>query len=179
MSKQELDREMLKLQQGNETAFENIYNDTKRGLFAFLLSMTRDYHLAEDMMQTSYIRLRTTISQYRAGSNAYAWLYTIAKNVTINEINRRKRESVTDTTDDDGRFGSYDMEEADSPVTKAMNKVLSDEERQIVTLHVISGFKHREIAETLEKSLGTVLWAYNNALAKIKKELQKEGKDED
>lgn len=178
MTKQELDREMLKLQQGDENAFEIIYNDTKRGLFAFLLSLTRDYHLSEDMMQTAYIRLRTTISQYRAGSNAYAWLYTIAKNATINEINRRKRESVTDTTEDDGRFGTYSIEEEDTPVTRAMNKVLSDEERQIVTLHVISGFKHREIAEMLEKPLGTVLWAYNNALGKIKKELQKEGEDE-
>lgn len=178
MTKQELDREMLKLQQGDENAFEIIYNDTKRGLFAFLLSLTRDYHLSEDMMQTAYIRLRTTISQYRAGSNAYAWLYTIAKNATINEINRRKRESVTDTTEDDGRFGTYSIEEEDTPVTRAMNEVLSDEERQIVTLHVISGFKHREIAEMLEKPLGTVLWAYNNALGKIKKELQKEGEDE-
>ncbi len=178
MTKQELDKLMLRLQRGDESAFEQIYNDTKRGLFAFIMSICRNYQTAEDMMQTAYIRLRTTISQYRAGSNAYAWLYTIAKNVTINEINRRKRESVTDTTSDDGRFGTYDMEENDSPVTRAMNKVLNDEERQIVTLHVISGFKHREIAETLEKPLGTVLWAYNNALAKIKKELQKEGEDE-
>lgn len=178
MTKQELDREMLKLQQGDEGAFERIYNETKRGLFAFILSIARDYHLAEDMMQTSYIRLRTTISSYRAGSNAYAWLYTIAKNATLNEINRRKRESVTDTFEDEGKFGSYDMDDVDSPVTRVMNRVLNDGERQIVTLHVISGFKHREIAEMLSKPLGTVLWTYNNALSKMKKELQKEGEDE-
>ena len=39
-----------------------------------------------------------------------------------------------------------------------MNRVLNETERQIVTLHVISGFKHREIAELLEKPVGTVLW---------------------
>lgn len=59
-----------------------------------------------------------------------------------------------------------------------MNKVLGEEERQIVTLHVISGFKHREIAEMLEKPLGTELWTYNNALAKLKRELRKEKADE-
>lgn len=59
-----------------------------------------------------------------------------------------------------------------------MNKVLSDGERQIVILHVVSGFKHREIAQMLDKPLGTVLWAYNNALAKLKKELEKEKADE-
>lgn len=79
MTKQELDKLMLRLQRGDESAFEEIYNDTKRGLFAFIMSICRNYQTAEDMMQTAYIRLRTTIASYRAGSNAYAWLYTIAK----------------------------------------------------------------------------------------------------
>lgn len=178
MTKQELDKKMLLLQQGNEDAFEDIYNDTRRGLFAFILSLCKDYHLAEDMMQTAYIKLRTSIASYQAGANAYAWLYTIAKNATLNEINRRKHERATDNFEDDARWGSYDIPDSDTPVTRAMNKVLSDVERQVVTLHIISGFKHREIAEMLEKPLGTVLWSYNNALSKLKKELQKEGENE-
>ncbi len=177
MTKQELDEKMLRLQQGDESAFEDIYKDTERGLFAFILSLCRDYHLAEDMMQTTYIRLRTTISMYQAGSNAYAWLYTIAKNATLNEIMRRKRECAIEDFEDDARWGTYDIED-ESPVTRVMNRVLNNEERQIVTLHVISGFKHREIAQMMEKPLGTELWTYNNALAKIKKELQKEGENE-
>lgn len=36
MTKQELDKLMLRLQRGDESAFEEIYNDTKRGLFAFI-----------------------------------------------------------------------------------------------------------------------------------------------
>lgn len=178
MTKQELDKKMLELQQGDEGAFEEIYNETRRGLFAFIMSICRNYQLAEDMMQTAYIRLRTTISSYRAGSNAYAWLYTIAKNATINELNRRKRELATDTFAEDSRYGEYYIDEECSPVTTLMNKVLSDEERQLVTLHVISGFKHREIAEMLDKPLGTVVWAYSNALAKLKKAMQQEDDDE-
>ena len=64
-----------------------------------------------------------------------------------------------------------------SPVTSAMNKVRNEDERQIVTLHAISGFKHREIADMLDKPLGTVVWSYNNALSKLKKELQKEDEE--
>ncbi len=177
MTKQEFDKKMLRLQQGDELAFEEIYNETQRGLFSFIMSICRNYHTAEDMMQTTYIRLRTTIAQYKAGANAYAWLYTIAKNATINELNRQKREMATDVDENLYQFGTYTMGEGDSSATQAMNKVLNDIERQIVTLH-ISGFKHREIAEMLEKPLGTVLWTYNNALNKMKKELQKEGTDE-
>ena len=59
-------------------------------------------------------------------------------------------------------------------MTAVMNRVLNETERQIVTLHVISGFKHREIAELLEKPVGTVLWTYNNALGKMRKAMQRE-----
>lgn len=165
---------MLQLQQGDESAFEDIYNETKRGLFAFITSICRNYQTAEDMMQVAYIRLRTTISSYRAGSNAYAWLYTIAKNATLNELNRQKRELSTDAIEDNPNVAKYYIDEECSPVTALMDKVLGDEERQIVTLHVISGFKHREIAEMMGKPLGTVMWAYNNALAKLKRAIQRE-----
>lgn len=170
---------MLKLQQGDEKAFEKIYTETNRPLFAFLISICKNYQIAEDMMQVTYIKLRSTIASYKAGGNAYAWLYTIGKNTTLNELKRQSREIPTDMTDGDARFGSYTMEDNDSPVMKLMNKVLNDQEREIVSLHVISGFKHREIADMLEKPLGTILWAYNNALAKMKKAIEKEERNDE
>lgn len=176
MTKQEFDKLMLRMQQGDEQAFEEIYNETRRGLFAFVLSICKNYHTAEDMLQTAYIRLRTTVASYRAGGNAYAWLYTIAKNATLNEINRAKRETSVDVDEDVSVFGSYQMDESvDTSVTTVMNRVLNDYERQVVTLHAVTGFKHREIAEMLEKPLGSILWTYNNALGKLKRAMEKEG----
>lgn len=55
-------------------------------------------------------------------------------------------------------------------LTECMNR-LSDEERQIVMLHAVSGFKHREIAAILELSLPAVLSKYNRALKKLRKYL--------
>ena len=172
MTRQELDAKMLRLQRGDERAFEEIYKDTGRGLFAYIRSLCRDYHIAEDMMQITYIRLRTSIASYRAGGNPYAWLYAIARNATLNEMKKRQRELSLDPDENVSQFGSYRLDEEGSPVTEAMDKVLNETERQIVALHVISGFKHREIAEILEKPLGTVIWTYNNALAKMRRALQ-------
>lgn len=181
MTKFEFDKKMLRLQQGDENAFEEIYIETHRALFSYILSICRNYHTAEDVLQTTYIRLRTTVSLYKAGANAYAWLYTIAKNITLNEIARQKHEMATDIDQNIADFGTYTMDEDsvgdESPATKVMNKVLNDEERQVVSLR-LSGFKHREIAEMLEKPLGTILWEYNNALSKMKRELQKEAEYE-
>ena len=55
-----------------------------------------------------------------------------------------------------------------------MNRALDETERQIVTLHVLWGYKHREIAEKLEMPLGTVTSKYKISVTKMKKYL-KEG----
>ena len=49
---------------------------------------------------------------------------------------------------------------------------LSDQERQIVALHAVAGFKHREIAALLELPLSTVLAKYARAIRKLKQYLQ-------
>ena len=49
---------------------------------------------------------------------------------------------------------------------------LSDEERQIIMLHVTAGLKHREIAQLLELPLSTVLSKYRRALSKLKQKLE-------
>ena len=55
--------------------------------------------------------------------------------------------------------------------------VLSEEERQIVLLHAVSGMKHRELSELLELPLSTVLSKYARALAKLKKALTSHSKE--
>ncbi|MCQ2602684.1 MAG: RNA polymerase sigma factor [Clostridia bacterium] len=179
MDRKDLDQLMYNLQQGDESAFEKIYNETKNGLFSFILSICKNYHTAEDLMQNTYIRLRASIKSYETGANALAWIYTIAKNLTYNELNRRKREITTDFDDSTAVFGgSYEIDDKlPGPTIAIMRKVLNEQEFQIITLYLVAGFKHREIAEMLNKPIGTVLWAYRNALNKIKKELEKEGGD--
>ena len=59
-------------------------------------------------------------------------------------------------------------------VTEVMRRILSQEEQQIVTLHVLWNYKHREIAETLGCPVGTVTSKYKRAVAKLKKELKEE-----
>lgn len=171
-----LDDLMQKIQRGDEAAFEVFYNETKRGLFSFILSICKDYHSAEDLMQNTYIRVRVAADSYQAGSNVLAWLFTIAKNITLNDMNKRKREISADFDNPAIRIGGeYTMDEnLPGPVISIIKDKLNDSEKQIIALHLMAGFKHREIALMLEKPLGTVLWAYRNALNKIKSELEKE-----
>ena len=47
-------------------------------------------------------------------------------------------------------------------------KTLSGLELEVFILHVIDEFKHREIADILDKPIGTITWAYNNAVKKLR-----------
>ncbi len=170
-----LDNTMLRIARGDEVAFEELYNHTKNGLYSFILSICGDHHMAEDIMQTTYIRIRLSAKMYKAGSNTLAWIYTIAKNLTFNELNKRKREISLDFDGSSKIGGQYTIDDkVTSPLLSIIKSELSQVEAQIITLHLISGFKHREIADMLEKPLGTVLWTYKNALNKIKSKYREE-----
>ena len=171
-----LDNLMLHIARGDEVAFEELYNQTKSGLYSFILSICKNHHLAEDVMQNTYIRIRLSANMYKAGSNTLAWIYTIAKNLTLNELNKQKHEMSIDFDDKGAKIGGqYTIDDkVSSPLLNVMKKVLNESEAQITSLHLISGFKHREIAEMLDKPLGTVLWTYKNALNKIKNNYSEE-----
>lgn len=171
-----LDNLMLHIARGDEVAFEELYNQTKSGLYSFILSICKNHHLAEDVMQNTYIRIRLSANMYKAGSNTLAWIYTIAKNLTLNELNKQKHEMSIDFDDKGTKIGGqYTIDDkVSSPLLNVMKKVLNESEAQIISLHLISGFKHREIAEMLDKPLGTVLWTYKNALNKIKNNYSEE-----
>ena len=58
-------------------------------------------------------------------------------------------------------------------------QVLTEEEREIVVMHVTVGFRHREIAEMLDIPIGTVLVKYNRAMKKLKKSAKHDTKGAD
>ena len=73
-------------------------------------------------------------------------------------------------------FPATDTQDDALALREAMT-VLSEEERQIVLLHAVSGMKHRELSELLELPLSTVLSKYARALAKLKKALTSHSKE--
>ena len=60
------------------------------------------------------------------------------------------------------------IDHEDRMVLTSLLTVLSEEERQIVLLHSMTGLKHREIADLLEMKLSTVLSKYNRAIKKLR-----------
>ena len=60
-------------------------------------------------------------------------------------------------------------------VLSAALNILSEEERQIVTLHAVSGFRFREVASFLELPINAVLSKYRRAMKRLRRQLAEEG----
>ena len=161
--------------QGDLEAFEVLYRSTEKAVYALALSILRNPHDAEDIVQETYLKVRAAAHLYVPQGKPLAWLFTITKNLCRDLLRGQSRtEAAPEGAEDDLRF-SYVSDPTDRLVLEAALGALGEEERQVVLLHAASGLKHREIARDLGLPLSTVLSRYSRALKKLQRYLTEEG----
>jgi len=158
-------------------ALEELYHLTERTLYAYILSIVKNHDETLDLMQDTYIKIMSSAHLYKPMGKPLAWMFTIARNLHISKIRKVNKEVNMESQEiaDDLRF-SYVTDSEDKIVLETALNILSEEERQIILLYAVSGFKHREIAESLGLKLSTTLSKYNRALKKIRVHLS-EGRE--
>ena len=126
---------------------------------------------AEDVMQETFLQVWKSAPTYRpGGKNALTWILGITKYTALARLREGQRagvplEDAADQTDPRDAFRDCE----NRIVTQAMLAQLAQDEREIVVLHVVTGLKHREIAELLEMPLPTVLSKYRRSLKKLER----------
>lgn len=176
-NKIEIDENLFKrLAKDDMTALDELYAITEKTMYAYTVSLTRDHDVALDLMQDTYVKILSAAHLYKPMGKPLAWMFTIAKNLHYTNTNREKRSISMEPEEvaDDKRF-SYITDMDDRIVLEGVLSLLSEEEREIVMLHAISGMKHKEIAEGLGLNLSTTLSKYHRALKKLREYL--EGKE--
>jgi len=158
------------------TAFDELYHLTERTLYAYALSLAKNHEEALDLMQDTYVKVISAAHLYKPMGKPLAWLFTIAKNLYLSKLRKNKREVYSDSGGiADGAGFSYVTDPEDKIVLEAALNLLSDEERQIVLLHAVSGLKHMEIAHSIGLTLSTTLSKYHRALKKLRYHLEERG----
>ena len=163
------------ISKGDDQAFTELYYSSYKELFGFLLSLTRNKEDAEDLLQNTYIRIRNGSHLYKKQGTPMTWMCAIAKNQYLDFVRKNKKNNSVDY-DEVENYVSEGMEKQSPQMKNVEDKmliehifnILGEEERTIVTLHMIDGLKHREIAELVGLSLSTVLSKYNRSLKKLK-----------
>lgn len=172
MKRSEINADLRRTAEGDEKAFERLYEQTKGGVYSFAYSYLKNREDAEDAVQTVFLKIKQNISSFVDCGNGLAWMLEITKNVALNEL--RKRKISEQNLPEKSEAVSFDDYESEGIVTDAMRKVLTDEEQRIIILHVIWGYKHREIADIMQMPTGSVTSKYKRAADKIKTYLKKE-----
>lgn len=155
---------------GDEKAFAELYEKTRKIVYSVCLSVVKNRAVAEELTQETFVTVWRQISVFR-GKGLKTWVLTIARNKSLNELRRIKREIATDFSEEESVFQSYAYTvdsgiEMGALLSAALDKLdLTD--RQIVLLKN-SGMKTKEIAAFLEMPRGTVSWRYSQALQILK-----------
>jgi RNA polymerase sigma-70 factor, ECF subfamily len=150
--------------------FDEFYTLTNRKVYYAIISIVKDDEIAADLLQDTYMNFLSKIDQYKPGSNVYAYLSRIGRNLSINYYNKYKKEIHSDNIFETIESSEKVNQEAELDILKILS-YLNQEQREVVVLHVINNFKFREIADIMDKPLGTILWIYNKAINILKEKV--------
>ncbi len=164
------DKLALKIARRDKSAFELLYEQTRRLVFSVCLGIVKSQSLAEELMQETFVTVWQKSCEFR-GQGYKTWILTVAKNKSLNALKKSQRETPFDFMENESLGGSYEVDADTGIVLKAALNALEDEERQIVLMRN-AGMKAKEIASALGVPRGTVSWKYAEALKKLKKSLE-------
>lgn len=159
---------IVKIAVGDQDALTLLYQQTSAAVYGFALSILKNKQDAEDVLQDTYIQIWNAAGRYTPKGKPLAWIFTITRNLGLMRLREQSRTVAMAPEDWQSLFAdepavSYE----DRLMLASLLETLSDQERQIVMLHAMTGLKHREIAEVLNLRLSTVLSKYNRALKKL------------
>lgn len=132
-------------------------------LHAFAYNLTKNVEDAKDLYQETAYRAITNQDKFRPGTNLKAWLFTIMKNIFINNYRKKsKAKTIMDSTDNLYYINSGSITINNTAESNIMMKELIkmieelDDSIKIPFLMHYQGFKYQEIADQLDLPLGTV-----------------------
>ena len=143
--------------------FSQMLVNNSEFLKPFAVTLTRDSEAAQDLYQETLYRALANKDKYNVGTSIKAWLYTIMRNIFINNYRRKaKQNTIFDSTPND-----FLLNQAQVSTVNAAESVLKLKDIQQAIHHLpeifrnpfllyFDGYKYHEIADMLDEPLGTI-----------------------
>ena len=150
---------------------EELYPRLHRAMRAYLAGSNID---TEDLLQDTFLKAYRNLDSYRKDASMYTWLYSIARNLAIDEFRKRKYEKLISNTPIEDLEISHD--DPDDSIMNTEQEVLKMRKaiaqlpellRSIVVMKTIDGLSYPEIAEVTGLNIETV----KNRMFRARKEL--------
>ena len=156
-----------RIRNGDKTAFSDLFLNYRKLVFSVAMSIINNYDSAKDITQNVFLKLYILDKDKFPASSELSWLYTVAKNESLVFMRRKPKEVSIE-----GYEEVPDQDVFQEVISKdtyySLVKNLPQEQREIVTLKVLGGLTHKEIAAILKMPIGTVQWKYHKAVHKLR-----------
>jgi len=159
--------------------FGNLLDINAKYLKGFAMKFTRDSQDADDLLQDTFVKAFRYQGNFQEGTNIKGWLYTIMRNIFINNYKRKQfQNTITDTTDNNYyinssvnySFDSITSQISEKDIWKRVNELKDD--YKVPFSMFVNGYHYDEIAEHLEVPIGTVKSRIFHARKKLMSELK-------
>ena len=177
---------IARAQQGDEAAFEALFNTHKRRVYSLCLRMTGDTAAAEDLAQEAFLQLFRKIATFRGESAFTTWLLRLVvivllmqlrkkglQQISLDEVDTSQEEPVKrDYGSDDQRLlGSIDRIRLEHAIGS-----LPHGYKTVFVLHDVEGYEHNEIAQIMDCSIGNSKSQLHKARLKLREFLRRDQK---
>lgn len=184
------DQLMIRLQEGDSSAFTLLVERYQSALVGFFVKNTRDIHVAEDLSQETLLKIYNQAWDYLPLGRFRPWMFRIARNLLIDNVRKRAHDALVQavrrTHDDDDDLVARLADEILTPDKRAQIaelKTIVDEllaeipedQRQTFILHHFSSLSLAEVAEAMDVPLATSKSRLRLAREKLQEKLRLRG----
>jgi RNA polymerase sigma-70 factor, ECF subfamily len=148
------------------------------GLYAYAMVLSRNSSMAADLVQDTYVRALKAKESLRPDSNVKSWLFTILRNIWLNQLRHERAGPQIAELDSDENLADVSVSTSEGPHDLYMKNVerervraaiqqLPVEFREVIVLREYEELSYSEIANLLQCPLGTVMSRLARARSKL------------
>jgi RNA polymerase sigma-70 factor, ECF subfamily len=162
---------VARAKEGDMSALQFLYARFADDVCAYVRSIVRDPHAAEDITQIVFTKLMTAIRKYeRRDAPFVAWIIRVARNVALDHIRASRQIPLAEVRTSDEGGEQVGFERALS-LREALDR-LPDDQREVLVLRHIAGLSPGEIAERLGKTESSIHGLHHRGRGALKTALQ-------
>ena len=177
------DKEIIEIykQEGREEyAFNLLVRKYSERLYWHIRKLTCSHDDANDLLQTTLVKIWQNLPTFREESKLYTWLYRIATNETLTFLKKKRLVSLLSLSDYDSILENklhsdkyFNGDKLQLALHRAIIK-LPDKQRAVFNLRYFQQMKYEDISEIMNTSVGALKASYHHAYQKIKNQLENE-----
>lgn len=171
----------VRARDGDGHAFTELVRRHKERVYRIIYRILRNRDDAEDITQVTFVRAFRSLLKYKEEFAFHPWLYRIAVNASLTQLEKRKRQKLVDIeqvperlvprpSGEESALEAVERHQMVDRIQKALPELV-EEQRIVFLLRVNEGLSYDQIAETLEIPRGTVMSRLSRAREALRKRL--------